>query len=122
MGRGVALDDHDARARSARGEGRRSRDSHRHRLEGRLLAIRAGARALNDSVSVADAARAALDVQRTGQRVSVALLIREDAVATRMLIFEDGATLGTLGSPVYDSAAVEAANESRASNDAVSRV
>jgi xanthine dehydrogenase accessory factor len=76
---------------------------------------------LND-VSVVDAARAALDVQRTGQRVSVALLVRDDTPATRMLIFEDGTTRGTFGLDILDDAALAAAAESREAHAAVSRV
>jgi xanthine dehydrogenase accessory factor len=77
---------------------------------------------LSEVVSVAEAARAALEVQKTGRRVSVVLLIRDDEPAARMLVFEDGTTLGSLGPKLLDDIARDAAADSRGSNAAISRV
>ena len=74
------------------------------------------------SVSVADAAAAALAVQQTGTRVSVVLHICDGAPASRMLVFEDGRATGSLGLTALDEAARDVAEESRTTGKALSRV
>jgi xanthine dehydrogenase accessory factor len=76
---------------------------------------------VSENVSAGDAAAAALSVQQTGETVSVVLRVCDSTPATRIIVYADGTTHGTLGDPRLDNAAVSLAAESRSKPGALSR-
>ena len=74
------------------------------------------------ALSAADAAAAALDVQRTGVAIAVVLRVVDGAPAERIIVSYDGSVSGSFGSVALDTAARELASEAFTSATALSRV